>query len=98
MLEVKEIEKMPFHDLLQYHEALKSICDRYERELGPLYNAVLPQDRQRWVEINKNLQEAKKYYDVVFMALKSKTFNNLENYAAPVEKAKMKYNEDIKED
>ncbi len=88
MLDVKEIEKMPFHELLQYHEALKSICERYERELGPLYNAVLPRDRQRWVELNQGLQEAKKYYNVVFDALKSKTFNNLENYAAPFEKKK----------
>ena len=84
MLDVKEIEKMPFHELLQYHEALKSICERYERELGPLYNAVQPQDRQRWVEINQELQETKKYYNVVFEALKNKTFNDLKNYVAPL--------------
>lgn len=86
MLDAKEIKKMPFHELLQYHEALKSICERYERELGPLYNAVLSQDRQRWVEINQRLQETKKYYNVVFEVLMNKVFNDLENYAAPLEK------------
>ena len=82
----EEIKEMTLQELLPLHEALKAICEKHERDLRPLYNAVMQEDRRKWVEINAQLQHAKGYYNVVFDALKYRTFKTLDEYT-PKKKA-----------
>ena len=91
MVQYENIRQMSLEELLKYHNALKSICERYEFELRPLYNSSNPKDQTKWVEVNNELQHAKLYFDVVLDALKYKAFHGLDEYEPakrPVEEKK----------
>jgi hypothetical protein len=64
------------------------MCDSYERERKPYFNTVTESDRAKWLNYNGLLLEVKQYRDVVFNAMKERTFNDLNSYKAYTEEAK----------
>ena len=97
MAEYEKVRNMPLADLLVYHNALKAICEGYEKRMTPLFNSQKREDALVWMETNNELQYAKKYYDIVLNAMKYKAFNGLDSYGTePVKEKKTYKKESVK--
>ena len=90
-MEYNNIVQMPITELLECYNVLNSACICYESELKPLFGTQIPNEQAKWSYINTNFQIAKKYRDIVLMAMLEKSYKKLDNYVCKeTEKTKSK--------
>lgn len=66
-------------DVLLYHNVLKAICDKYEKDLKPYYDPSNNFQMKMWNDINAKLSKAKTYYDIVFEIMEDKVYSEIDS-------------------
>lgn len=83
-----KLMEMPLAQLLEYYNALNSVCGRYEFEIKPYFNSQNQNEQLKWREINDKLVKAKSYRNMVLDIMQDKSFNELDNYEPIKEETK----------
>ena len=90
-MEYNNIVQMPITELLECYNVLNSACICYESELKPLFGTQIPNEQAKWSYINTNFQIAKKYRDIVLMAMLVAFFDLYQLYVKKQKKQKVKF-------
>ena len=80
MINYDNIKEIPLEKALTLYNALKALCDQYEIQLRPLFNATTQSEQKKWLEINGEYQTAKMYMNAILNVMKNNAYNFIETF------------------